>query len=206
MEQLFQDSPTRSFRKGQILIYEGDNLEDIYYVDNGFVKAFDIRSSGDPRTIAIFTTGDAFPLSSILAGPGTSRYFYECMTDTKCQVLTKAKFQQRVRNNLEIGEMLIKDTSKLNQELIERIEILSAQSAHHKVVALLSYLAGKTGAKKGGKLQLQIPLTTQDIAELCSLTRETTSVQLIQLKKAGVIAGRRHLIVDPAKLTKLAQA
>jgi CRP-like cAMP-binding protein len=205
MEKLFNDLPTRQFRKGQILIYEGDPVENIYFIVNGFVKVSNILADGERRTIIVYKPGEAFPLTSFLSA-GVARYFYECMTDVEVKSRPPAEFQNMIKGNLEVGEELIAYTYKVSQQFIDRIETLSAQSARSKVVSLLNYLAKKTGEADGAKIKLSLPLTSQEIADMCGLTRETASLQLIRLKKEGVIAGRRNLIINDAKLTKLVEA
>lgn len=204
MEDIFQDIPSRKLNKGQILIYEGDVINNIYLLVDGYVKVSNIHSTGAQRTIIVYTPKDAFPLTSFLSGQGIARYFYECMTDVELKVMPQADFQEKIRGNLELGEKLIAYASRMNDQFVERIEILSAQSARHKVAALLNYLADKTGEKSsGGKLRLRLPLTSQEIADMCGLTRETASMQLQRLKKEAVVSGRRHLTIDDKKLDKI---
>jgi CRP/FNR family cyclic AMP-dependent transcriptional regulator len=204
MEKLFASLPVRKLSKGQILIYEGDPIENIYLLDNGFVKVSNILDNGHQRTIIIYAPGEAFPLTSFLSGFGIARYFYECMTDVEIKIMPQNDMQQQIKGNLEIGEELIAYTYEMSSQFLERIEILSARSAKHKVAALLNYLASKTGGPdRDGHVRLNLPLTSQDIADMCSLTRETASMQLQRMKQDGTVSGLRHLVVDKAKLTKL---
>jgi CRP/FNR family transcriptional regulator len=125
------------------------------------------------------------------------------MTDVELKVMPQRDFQEKIKDNLELGERLIAYASLMNDQFVERIEILSAQSARHKVAALLNYLADKTGEDLSGKTRLNLPLTSQEIADMCGLTRETASMQLQRMKKEGVVSGRRNLTVDNQKLAKV---
>jgi CRP/FNR family transcriptional regulator len=203
MEQLFEGMPTRQYRKGQILIYEGDPVEYIYLLESGYVKVSNLVSNEIQRTIIIYTPGEAFPLTSFLSGEGVARYFYECMTDVKLRSKPQADFQKMIKGNLELGEELIAYTYKMSQQFVERIETLSATSSKLKIVSLLNYLAKKTGKQSKGQIKINIPLTTQEIADMCGLTRETTNLQLIKLRKEGVVIGRQILTLDKDKLKKL---
>lgn len=206
MEEVFHGLPSRKLNKGQILIYEGDAIRNIYMLVSGYVKVFNIHVSGAQRTIIVYAPGEFFPLASFLSGFGAARYFYECMTDVELKVMPQQDFQGKIRGNMEMGEKLITYSYDMSNQFIERIEILSAQSARQKVAALLQYLAAKTGEEARGKTRLQLPLTSQDIAEMCGLTRETASMQLQKLKQDGVISGRRNLCINEKKLAKLINA
>jgi CRP-like cAMP-binding protein len=205
MEEIFKDLPSRRLNKGQILIYEGDTISNIYLLVSGYVKVSSIHISGAQRTIIVYAPGESFPLVSFLSGQGIARYFYECMTDVELKVMPQQDFQENIRSNLELGEKLIAYSYRMNDQFIERIETLSAQSARQKVAALLNYLAAKTGEEASGKTRLNLPLTSQDIADMCGLTRETASMQLQRMKKEGVISGRRNLNIDNRKLAKIAE-
>jgi CRP-like cAMP-binding protein len=205
MEAIFEGLAGRKLNKGQILIYEGDAIRNIYLIISGFVKVSSIHINGTQRTIIVYAPGDLFPLVSFLSGQGIARYFYECMTDAELKVMPHKDFQDKIMGDLELGEQLITYSYAMNNEFIKRIEALSAQSARQKVAALLDYLAVKTGEVSNGKTRLNLPLTSQDIADMCGLTRETASVQLQRLKQDGLVSGRRNLLIDNKKLAKLVQ-
>jgi CRP/FNR family transcriptional regulator, anaerobic regulatory protein len=203
MEGIFVSFASRKLNKGQILIYEGDAIRNIYLIVSGFVKVSSIHMNGTQRTIIVYAPGELFPLVSFLSGQGIARYFYECMSDAELKVMPQKVFQEKVKGDLELGEELIAYSYDMNVQFAERIEILSAQSARQKVAALLNYLASKTGEESNGKTRLSLPLTSQDIADMCGLTRETASVQLQRLKQEGLATGRRNLIIDNRQLAKL---
>jgi len=203
MEEIFKRLPSRNLNKGQILIYEGDTIDNIYLLISGYVKVSTLHRSGAQRTIIIYAPGEALPLVSYLSGQGIARYFYECMTDVELKVMPQKAFQDKIHSNLELGEELIAYSYKMSNQFIERIETLSAQSARQKIAAMLNYLAVKAGEKSGGKTRLKIPLTSQDIADMCGLTRETASMQLQKMKQEGLVSGRRNLSIDNKKLAKI---
>jgi CRP-like cAMP-binding protein len=202
IKNLFKDTTSKHYPKGQILIYEGDPTDYIYYINSGYVKVYNILPSGAERIFFIYFPGDFFPLTSYLSQAGAVHYFYESMTDVDLYVLRSELIEEKVKNNFSLGEALIAYTNGVNQQFFTRIEALSVKSARQKVISLLMFLAEKCG-KASGQVELDMPLTSQDIADLCGLTRETASAQLVRLKKEGVIGGRRHLTIDVSKLERL---
>lgn len=61
MEGIFKGLPVRKFRRGQILIYEGDRIDHIHLLISGYVKVSNILANGSQRTIIIYKPGEAFP-------------------------------------------------------------------------------------------------------------------------------------------------
>src|SRR5690348_14218953 len=121
MDRLFKKLPVRHLARGQILIYEGDPIDNIYFLASGYVKVSNIQVDGTNRTIFVYAPGDAFPLTSYLSGIGIARYFYECMSDVEVKLMPQKRFEQSIKGNLELGEQLIGYTYELNQEFTNRI-------------------------------------------------------------------------------------
>ena len=199
---IFEGEAIKRPPKGKILIYEGDAVNKLYYIQEGYVKVYNILDSGSEHIIFVYGPGDIFPFTSYLSGSGTARYFYECMTDAKLQVMSIKDFEDRIRGNVQAGEALITYTSNVGLQFIQRIDVLSVNDARRKVIALLAFLIHKTGSQDEHP-RLNIPLTTQDIADMCGLTRETTSLQMGRLRKDGIITGSRHLIINTVRFSKL---
>ena len=202
IQSLFTGNVLRKLPRGQIIIYEGDPIESLYFIVKGYVKVYSILMSGSERTIFIYGPGDLFPFTSYLTSSASARYFYECMTEVEVYADTPSNFEKKVRGDFAMGEALINYTTSVSQQFLTRIDVLSVNDARRKVIALLAFLISKAG--EGGDLvRICIPLTTQEIANMSGLTRETASVQLSRLRKAGVISGTRILMVNVPKLEKL---
>jgi CRP/FNR family transcriptional regulator len=202
IQGLFTGNVLRKLPKGQIVIYEGDPIDHLYFIVKGYIKVYSILMSGSERTIFIYGPGDLFPFTSYLTSSTNARYFYECMTDVEIYGTTPPNFEKRVRGNFAMGEALIRYTTSVSQQFMARIDVLSVNDARRKVIALLAFLIAKCG-DGGSPAHICVPMTTQDIANLCGLTRETASVQLSRLRKAGVISGTRNLVINVPKLEKL---
>lgn len=202
LEGLFGSSPIKHYPKRQIIIYEGDPPTNIYLIVKGYVKVYNILGTGAQRIIFIYGPGDTFPLTSFLSQAGVVRYFYETITEVEVRILPAAKLEGALRNDIETGEKLIRYTMNVNQQFFQRIDSLAAKDAKRKIVSLLNFLVAKAGTE-GPKSRIGVPLTSQDIADMCGLTRETASSQMQNLRKAGVITGFKALTVNLPKLDKL---
>lgn len=200
--KIFEDAGAKNLPKGQILIYEGDVVNRLYYLVGGYVKVYGIQDNGSENIIFVYGPGEIFPFTSYLSGSGTAQYFYECMTDVSLKYIPSKLFERRVQGNIKAGEALITYTTTVGQQFMQRIDVLSVNDARRKVVALLAFLIQKTGSKDN-LIRLDLPLTTQDIANMCGLTRETTSIQLTKLRKNGVIYGSRNLTINNTRLDRI---
>lgn len=186
LKSLFEGTPAKKVTKSQIVIYEGDPVSKLYYIVDGYIKVYSIINGGAERIIFIYGPGDAFPMTSIITRSDIARYFYEALTDTTISEISAEKFVSTFKDNMKAGEMVIEYTSIINEQFLKRIDILSANDARRKVVALLSFLVGTAGtADRFSKIKF--PLTQQDFANMCGLTRETASIQLAKLSRSKII-------------------
>ena len=200
---LFEGGIKREYQKSQVLIYEGDPVHSLHYIESGYVKVYNILNSGSERIIFIYGPGDVFPLTSYLSGSNIMRYFYVCMSPVTIRAIPSEDLEQRIKHDLNVGETLVGYTTSVNYQFIQRIEILAVNDARRKVVALLAFLVKKTGM--GTPLcELGVNLTQQDLADMSGLTRESTSRQLVRLRKEGVLLGTNSKsIINETKLEKL---
>ena len=197
---LFKSASDRHFPKGQIILYEGDPVNRLYQIDEGFVKVYNILANGTERIIFIYGPGDMFPLTSYLSGFGVARYFYECMKEAKVKVMNLAIFENKIKGKPELAQEMIKYSYLTNQQFVQRIDMLSVNDTRRKIISLLAFLLAKAGDKSG---KLNLALTSKDFADLAGVTRETVSVQLNKLRRDGLISGNHQIMVDINHLNKL---
>jgi CRP-like cAMP-binding protein len=205
---LFKSPQVRSYPKGQILLYQGEQSRDIYLIKSGFVKVYDISSKGDEKILLILGPGDIFPLIWSFTGPTSAHYFYETHEECEVAVQSRKEFIDTISERHDLALELLEYFVNRTQELMNRIEAIEATSALHKISQVLLYLAKSNGEKLGvGKYSINPTLTHQNIANLSGLTRETTSLQLKELEEKGVVQnGQDSLVVFAKKLEKLLES
>jgi CRP/FNR family transcriptional regulator len=199
LSDFFTGGNIKNYAKNQVIIYEGDPIRSLFYIESGYVKVFNIINDGSERIIFIYGPGDIFPLSSHLRGSRMVRYFYVSMSDVQVRVIDPAKLEKQIKNDILKGEVLVNYTNSINQQFFQRIDILSVNDARRKIVALLAFLLIKSGNHLPMS-QLGLSLTHQDIANMSGLSREATSRQIGLLKKEGILSDTRVLTVNVAKL------
>jgi CRP-like cAMP-binding protein len=83
------------------------------------------------------------------------------------------------------------------------LENLTLKSSYFRVAHELLYMAQRFGEQTEKGVKILIPLTHQDLADILSLTRETVSTCMVQLREKGLITTNRNIVVkDLGKLEK----
>lgn len=181
--------PTRSFKKGEIIIFQGEAPRSAYIVKSGIVKAYNLSVSGDEKPVAFYGTDSIFPDAWVYGKMASAIYYYEAFTqEVVLYTVDREELTGFIKGRPEL----------LNQELERylinqlgmsmRLNALQHSRASDKLLYTLHYLAlshGKQIAPQ--KVEITLDLTHQDFANLTGLTRETAATELNKLKRSRVI-------------------
>jgi CRP-like cAMP-binding protein len=189
--------------KGHIL----QSTEDARYFNllvSGYTKRYLINNDGSMRTQVVYGPGDFFPITlsfSLLFDQGISEspevYYYETMTNAVIYRLGALQAKDEITNDLQLYKDLLAVSGKRLHSTLHGLENLTLANSYHRVAHELSYMAERFGKTEGEAIKIGIPLTHQDIADILSLTRETVSTNMIQLRKKGLIKTGRGGIIVP---------
>ena len=197
---------TRHFKKGEIIIFQGEAPRSAFIVKSGTVKAYNLSVSGDEKPVAFYSDNTAFPATWIYSKVPSAIYYYEAFTpEVEVYVVDREEFVTYIKKR---PELLYQELERLLQDQLGgsiRLNALQHSRASDKLIYTLHYLALTHGQSKDGKIELTLGLTHQDFANLTGLTRETAATELNKLKKQGVIDYGKHLPyrMDVAKLMQL---
>lgn len=193
-----------TFKKGELVTDTTDG-KSLWQVKSGFIKRYQITNSGFISIQSVYGPTDIFPLTfvytelydkKIYQGPDT--YYYEAMMDTELYDLPVSQLKEQADKNPEIYKNLLGVAGDRFFSNIQQLENLSLATAEKRVAHQLLHLARKWGQAKGKGVEISVPLTQQDIADILSLTRETVSSCINKLKKEGLLkkTGRTLVVND----------
>jgi CRP-like cAMP-binding protein len=184
--------PVRKFKKGEIIIFQGEAPRYAFAVKSGTVKAYNLSVSGDEKPVAFYPADNVFPATWIYGKVPSAIYYYEAFTpDVEVYLIDRQKYVNFIKRTPELlyQEMERLLTDQLGGSM--RLNALQHSRASDKLIYTLHYLAlthGKQVKNNGNDLiEITLDLTHQDFANLTGLTRETAATELNKLKKLGII-------------------
>ncbi|MGH7157057.1 MAG: Crp/Fnr family transcriptional regulator [Candidatus Saccharimonadales bacterium] len=193
--------------KGQI-IQSTENRRVFNLVISGYVKRYLIANDGSYGVQVIYGPGDIFPITlaysavfdrKINEGPET--YYYEAMTNTDIYTIDESALKEGVEQNPILYKDLFSIAGKRLHSTLHGLENLTLSNSYHRVAHELHYLASKFGEKEPAGVKILVPLTHQDLADILSLTRETVSTAMVELrKKKLIVTGKSIVVPDMEKL------
>ncbi len=184
----------RSYKKGEIMLFQGEAPRTAYAIKKGIAKAYNLSSTGDEKPIAFYGPFSVFPAAWVLGQVPSAIYYYEAFTDLQVYCFPREDYLAFIRRDpelllWELNNYVLDDVGKTM-----RLNALQHSRASDKLIYTLHYLALSHGKPvKPNVVEIGLSLTHQDFANLTGLTRETTATELNKLKNLGVIAYGKHL-------------
>ena len=193
LRDLLTDYPLRTYRKGEIILFQGEAPRVAYVLQKGMIKAYNISSSGDEKPIGFYGLGSLFPASWVLGRAPSAIYYYEAFTDVAVYSVPADEYVDIIKANPDVlySELEKYVADEVGKSM--RLNALQHSRASDKLIYTLHYLAlSHSKPLTSDSVELELLLTHQDFANLTGLTRETTATELNKLKKAGVISYGKH--------------
>ena len=189
LQEFIQKYPLRRFDKDQILLVQDERPRDVYFVNAGFVKGYDINLDGIEQHIWLGAKGDIIPYAWLFEVVDSTDLFYSAFTYLEVYVINRHELLDFLSKNPDVLMYIAKDIATKLSELTEKLTATEKPKASEKIVHMLSILARRFGTDDDVKnhTEITVPLTQQDIANLLGLTRETVATELKKLKDKGYV-------------------
>jgi CRP/FNR family transcriptional regulator, cyclic AMP receptor protein len=189
-ETFLKNYTLRTFKKGEIIIFQGEAPRSAYVVKTGVVKAYNLSVNGDEKPVGFYKNHDTFPGAWTYDKTPSAVYYYEAFTDeVTLYTVPRTDYVAFIRSN---PEMMFAELERYVVDHLAksmRLNALQHSRAGDKLIYTLHYLALSHGTRKTPQLvEIDLSLTHQDFANLTGLTRETAATELNKLKHLGIIS------------------
>lgn len=186
----------KKFKKGEMLFFEGDISDKLFLINKGKIKAFRYTKDGKEQIIYILAEGDFIGDMSLIK-EGEFKFNAEAMEDSHVCILTKDDFDKILLNNPDIALKILKVIHDRVVNLEDQIQRLGTKDIESRLAGLLLSLIKDFGTPKEKVVELDIPLSREDMANYIGSTRETVSRKLSSLQDEGIIdlVGNKKIII-----------
>lgn len=196
MLKFFSQFNVIKYSKGETILRGGDLPQGVYFIKKGFVKLSSVSKEGKELTLVQYKEGDFFPVVwTFFGGEKGSIYSFEAITDTEILRSPREIFMDFVTKHPDVFLDVTKHIITRFQSSLKRMEFLTFGNASAKLASILLICAKDFGTQKSNGVEIQIPLTHKDIANLVGVTRETVSLELKKFDKKGYIGYNKKLIL-----------
>jgi CRP/FNR family transcriptional regulator len=199
-----KDVIEKHFKKNQVILYEEDTPNYLYFVYSGKVKVVQLSAEGQERIIAIRKRGDFFGEMAILDGM-TAPATVVAMEETSVGFISARDFQNHLLQNRKVLMEIISMLCSRLREAWLMLKVLSFASAEQRIRVVLKNVGDQFGVKDQRGIIINVKLRHMDIAELAATARETVTRSLkrfVQLEEIEILENK-CILLKPAFFKKI---
>jgi CRP/FNR family cyclic AMP-dependent transcriptional regulator len=193
----------RSYRRGEIVFHQGDPGDTVHLIQTGRVKVVLDAESGDEAVVAILSPGDCFGELALIDGEPRSATI-EALESLETICITRRDFMDFLRTHPQAMERLLMVLAGMIRQLDEDLADLIFLDLEGRLVKKLLELAEEHGREIDGAIEIELPMTQEDLAAMIGATRASVNKLLGAYEQRGAIRrlGRRIAIRDRERLRR----
>ena len=197
IKALSHEALRRKSVKGDSLFLQGDAADDMFLIKGGRVKLskvledgtelmLDIRKAGDLVGENVFSEEGVYPVTAV------------CLEDTLTCGFSRKQFEELVLQHPNVGLQIIKTLSGRISSLTDRVGSLAVANIEDRLYRVLANVAREHGTQSPKGVEIQFPLTHEDLGFLTGAHRVSITRAMKALKEAGkiILEGRRLILPE----------
>lgn len=208
--ELLQLGKRRFIGKNKYVFRAGDPIECVCLVERGYLKIFHPTSDGRDMLLFFRAPGDILGLrGSLETEPDSVRtYTAQACDDSEILCIQAKVFRQYLESHPRLALEVAATLSRRLDDACDNFSNLAVAHVAARVARLILYVGRCYGTHVGKGVNLDVPLTQQEIADMVGAARQTVNGILNSLYQEGVISeSHKHLrIENQARLKKLAES
>jgi len=206
LEVMLSAAQSSYFAKGEAFYRQGDAAPRFFVLLDGYLQVLRTTESGDQVIMRHFGPGEVFGIAHALRRetyPADAIAVSDCVAlhwQNKCWDEFAERFPKFVQNAQgAIGNRL--------NESQDRIVEMATEQVERRVARAVVRLVGQTGKKTDSGIRIDIPISRQDIAEMCGTTLHTVSRIFSSWVDLGLVeVGRQKIeVLSAHKLVLIAE-
>lgn len=186
----------RDFKKGEMIIKEGEPQDSLIILNSGSVKIFKYNQDGKEQILYIFSEGDFFGEKNLFQNKYAT-YYAQALDDAGICMINKNDFNDLLTTNPKIALKIIEELASRLEKLENALESMGTKSIEARIGTALIDLSAKYGKRTKRGILLELPLSREGLASYIGVARETVSRKLSALADEGIIemTGNKKILI-----------
>lgn len=173
-------------KRGEIIWTSGSQVDFFGVVGTGFVKMSLTTGQGHDITTEIIGPNQVFGLLGALDGEGCPQ-MATAVCETDYLKVRKQDMQAVYSGNVVLKERMVGAGTTRVRRLLDRLPQVASGRVDERIASVLVMLGESFGEKDGDAIEISVPLTRQDLAEMAGTTVESTIRVLSTWQKRGIL-------------------
>lgn len=204
IREILDVASVRRLGEGVAVFEEGAPAERFFMLLDGYIRVMRITPAGEQVIALHIPSGQLFGIAKAI---GRDTYPATSVTASEAIILS---WPMRVWDDFAVrydgfASETYKTVGQRIGEMNNRIVEMATQQVEQRVANALLRLINQTGRKVEGGIEIDFPITRQDLSEMTATTLHTVSRLLSAWEKQGLVSSKRKRITvtDPHRLVLL---
>ncbi|GIN91579.1 Crp/Fnr family transcriptional regulator [Siminovitchia terrae] len=174
-------------KKGSFLFREGDLADSIFYIRSGRVRIGKITPDGREITFRICSEGDYISEIRLFCKLSTYRVQAKVIEDCSLVKIGKQDLEEKLLLDTSLTVGFLKMMGTQQQQTQSKFRDLVLHGKKGALYSTLIRMTNSYGIEKNDGILIDLPLTNQELANFCGMSREVVNRLLNSLKNDGII-------------------
>lgn len=185
-EKLDKILVSKNIKKKQILFYEREIVDKVYFLSRGKVSLFKISEGGERKVIFILKEGEM--INGVLADePKTSAVSCEVFEDSQILECSSNDLLSIMEDDFQLTKNILFNSQNINRRLCRQLKNSISIRMDKKLAAKLYRMGREFGIYKDGWTLINANLTTVYLADMLGCKRETLSRAMKVLQDENLV-------------------
>jgi CRP-like cAMP-binding protein len=208
LDRLLPHLELRTLKRGERYWHEGQLGDSFAFLLRGRVKSAKTTLGGREAITHLSGPGEMLCASTVCEFKPHCCSATALEDETEVLAVPRRLVMDLFERSPAVARALLHEITQQSIAACERIEELSSGQVEQRLATVLLKLGERRGVRRPDGLFIPIPLSRQDMAEMCGTTVETCIRTISRLRENGVLQTRSSgfLITDRRALAELARA
>jgi len=193
LRALAERGSVRQYRKGSILIEEGESGDTLYIILAGRLRSYSVSAAGREITYGIYGPGEYLGEMSLDGGPRSASV--EALESTCCSVVTRHTLERFIEDRPQFAMFMLRQVIRKARAATMSAKQMALNDVYGRLALLLDSLAKP---QPDGTRLVAERLTHHQMAAMLGCSREMVSRLMKDLERGGyVLPNGRGWVVAP---------
>lgn len=206
LDELTREAQSIRYPKGGCVFQQDEDAHSFFVLLHGHLRVFKLTPDGQQVVMRFVTPGEVFGVAAAI-GRTTYPATATAVIDSIALAWPSVAWPRLVARHPGLALNALQTVGNRLNEAHTRVVEMSTEQVERRVAHALLRLAKQSGRKVEAGVQIDFPISRQDVAEMTGTTLHTVSRILSAWDDLGLVEGGRQRIVirEPHKLLLLAE-
>lgn len=205
-DDVLREAHSVRYPKGTDVFQQDQEAISFFFLLHGHLRVFRLTPDGQQVVVRFVSAGEIFGVASAL-GRSTYPATATAVVDSLALVWPSAIWPKLSETYPVLVANTLRTVGSRLQDAHTRVVEMSTEQVERRIAHALLRLAQQSGRKVEAGIQIDFPISRQDVAEMTGATLHTVSRVLSAWEEKGLVEGGRQKITlrDPHRIFMLAE-